>query len=226
MKKKSTANKNPINNEKRDKRINTLLDSGMFTLQQLGDRYGLTRERIRQIGQRTYIERMARLKKEKNERYLKWLTETRYKCNACHTKVTNKEAKETHSFGLCRRCKIILKVQQRDPYTLLKCNNCKIKYHPFRVRRYQGNFKKNFHNMGCYMNYRLRMVGINERKYGDTKTLLKDFPETFKVNDFGKKYGYPTYNHYYSAYETIKLLIKEKVIKQVKYATYKMNRGE
>ena len=124
----------------RDREIIEALDSGEVTLQQVGDRYGITRERVRQIykretGASAKDNRLSLLRKKRAEEHVQKLKESEYDCSACgdHVIPTTLKRNQPGDRRLCEKCRHILKVEGRDPFTLVECLWCKVSFHPNRM---------------------------------------------------------------------------------------------
>lgn len=135
----------------RNKLLLRNLRSGNFTLQDVSDRYGITRERVRQIwkasegkGFTKFRDKQKRTKARERKEFLKTI---KFHCSACKKPVTHKEAFRKHN--LCKRCSYILMVLKRDPYVLFTCEICGREYHPQRNHK-AYNSKRKFCTTECY----------------------------------------------------------------------------
>lgn len=118
----------------RNKKIIADCEKGIYTLQELGFKYGLSRERIRQIyfeitGEKydTYQKRNRRIKtkrEEINEQKIKFI------CSQCKKKVTWKEGKGKRKY--CIECSGRMHVgSHRDFRITLYCQQCHTPFHPY-----------------------------------------------------------------------------------------------
>jgi DNA-directed RNA polymerase subunit RPC12/RpoP len=138
----------------RNNEIMAMASYGTFTLQQIGDEFGLTRERVRQIWVGLANQSWKELRhKAREDRRNKLLDRTKFLCRACGKKVTYREP---YRRWLCAKCWGIIKIEQRDPYTTLACDYCSLQFHPLRVRKYSRKISGkygNFCTAKCYWNY-------------------------------------------------------------------------
>lgn len=107
------------------------LESGRYTLEQVGAMYGVTRERVRQIHKkitgkpaRARLSNLQEIRKERKARIDKTLA---YYCKGCQKPVLHKDRK----VKFCDTCWDIRFNQERNPNVTLKCRRCKRDFHPF-----------------------------------------------------------------------------------------------
>lgn len=154
---------------KRNKQIVKMLKSGDFTLQMVGDHYGITRERARQIYRTTTgtpydCYRGKKLNKEKGKLNKIHLKEVKFLCKACHSPVTHKDGRYKHH--LCSKCHEIMNKEQRDPYVVNLCLNCDKPFHPSRNRKRLKGFRGFFGSRKCYFAF-MRRNGVGPRTLDD-----------------------------------------------------------
>lgn len=133
------------------------IDAGLTTLDGAGKKYGISRERVRQIykkatgkGARNRIKAMAEVKEyEKGLRDL----EVKVVCERCGTIVLRGEARtKGGGFKYCRDCRELQIYAQRDIRTTFWCETCKEDFHPPRNWRVpKQRAKGRFCSMACYM---------------------------------------------------------------------------
>lgn len=143
----------------RNKVIVQQLDSGNYTLQSIGTKYGLTRERIRQIynanSKKHYSGVLCRRRDERSKKMKKISEEIlnliKFKCVACGKSVTYAEGKYKRIF--CVSCKLIVR-KNRNPKVICKCETCGKNFHPFR-NAFSPNIriKSKFCSQKCYLPY-------------------------------------------------------------------------
>lgn len=133
----------------RNKNIVRLMELGEFTLQDIGDMYGVTRERVRQIYHKHtghgYKQRMI----NRQEKLQEILSIPAFNCVECGNPEYTPIKQE---YKLCRDCRRKYRKQERLPWVLFSCDNCGTKFHPFRNRP-KGEESK-FCSIKCYMERR------------------------------------------------------------------------
>lgn len=135
----------------RNKKLIELAKTGEHTLQQIGDKYGITRERVRQI----ILKKggTINLYREKNrveriEEIMRLGEEIKFYCKACERPVKYK-----FSFGLhdlCLICSYIRNVAQRNPFIFRTCRTCGNLFHPFSNTTSMGRKGEYCHNR-CWL---------------------------------------------------------------------------
>jgi|SRR3990167_717704 len=192
--------------EGRNKDIVALLETSHYTLKEIGLRYNLSRERIRQIYhhatghgfiihiQTVYTKRTELAKKRKLIRD----NSLKFNCNACKKPVLYKEGHRLHK--LCRDCSYLSKKLGRDVYVTKICLVCKTSFHPYRNMRAPSS-----HSKGIYCNHKCYSLSGAKRgqykKYSDEflikklKQFLKQKKRLPKENDFKNKH--PSRRVYY-----------------------------
>lgn len=115
--------------------ITTLLDSGDYTLEQVGKIFGVSRERIRQIyrratGKKTR-ERINKKTEIRKKRLEKEGAETKFICDGCGKKSPKKDSGKM----FCLDCRKISK-GGKDPRIKLTCKRCGKIYNPSRSYPY------------------------------------------------------------------------------------------
>lgn len=123
-----------ISDPERAKKISQMLDSGDYTLQAVGNIFGKSRERIRQIYKQetgyAYGSKFAKKQKTiKKQLEKERLEKINFYCKACKKPVTKKNGKYLHKF--CAECRAIQK-KFDDPTTTAICLNCGNSFHPAR----------------------------------------------------------------------------------------------
>lgn len=123
-------------------------ESRDFTLEQMGEKYRVTRERIRQIykqmtGKKYQLrnEKKREIKAQKRE---EWLDSVSFNCTACGKSVTHRGA----GYKYCNDCWKI-RLSQRNPNLWKICFQCLIKFHPYYHYNSQGVANK-FCSKECY----------------------------------------------------------------------------
>lgn len=153
----------------RDQEIIRMLNLGN-TLQKVGDKYGITRERVRQIYFK-FVGKSNSLSKRENRRIAMEAEQkkTAFVCQICGKDITYKERKGAQRF--CKECFPGVRRFNHEPrvgFTVI-CSGCGIKFSPTRSQygrtqlykdsKYTGRM---FHNIDCFHKF---MVG---RKRGGT----------------------------------------------------------
>ena len=181
-----------IPTEEKDREIIALLETGHYTLAQIGTRYNLSRERIRQIYHRAtghgyikHIQTYWAIRKERKEK-IKLLRDNslKFNCNACQKPVLYKDG--FHLSKLCRKCSDLFKKDGRDVYVTNICPVCKISFHPYRsMRAPSSRVTGTYCSMKCY--------GLSGAKRGNTQKysdelLIDNLKEFFAINKRIPKY--------------------------------------
>lgn len=161
-----------IRKEERNKKLVELYDSGLYTLEQVGGMFDISRERVRQIykretGKSATIRRETKKKVEEIRRQ-KSLNLVAFKCGACGKPVTHREKGRRHS--LCESCNYLQNVKQVAIYTTYVCDGCGVSYHPKRtsISYAPTNHKKeyypgkHFHTQECYWEFRRRLSAAED----------------------------------------------------------------
>jgi DNA-binding CsgD family transcriptional regulator len=146
-----------MKNQKRNIEILALYHKGL-TYQKIGDIYGLTRERIRQLLNKILGKKPDRLQERVAEKALvkKTHAETvKFLCRKCNKPVTYGEAggKGVFCSDKCRRLYRNTERQGVD-----KCDYCGKVYHPYRVRKFM-HLDKGFCCLRHYNLYRSDLRG-------------------------------------------------------------------
>jgi hypothetical protein len=144
----------------RNEQLVRMVDTGNFTLEEIGGKFGITRERVRQrykisTGKpcRVRIEKKIEIRnKLKNEH----LEEISFYCNNCNTPVKFKDKK--HKSKYCEKCGILNKKYSICFDNKFICNNCGKEYNPTRVaisqrKLHPEKYKHNFCNKECYFEF-------------------------------------------------------------------------
>lgn len=129
--------------------------TGNFTLEQLGEKYGVTRERIRQIYKkatglpyRTFI-LTQRIKRE--ELYNK---KVKFICGNCEITVLYKDDKRSGASKYCKECRKLEtgEIANVDLKRWHVCKTCGISFHPkFRgIKSGKSKYKGYFCSAKCY----------------------------------------------------------------------------
>lgn len=146
---------NRMSSIKRNKTIIEKLDSGRYTLKRLGEEYGITRERVRQI----YKREMGRSHHEKRSEFLKHQSHlyrlriirekkkhVRFLCKECGKPVT--EIDDKRLIATCRSCSRKYRKTERIPEKITICLFCHKEFHPYR-----GTPHQKFCTKQCYFDY-------------------------------------------------------------------------
>ena len=135
----------------RNLEITRLIDLGEYTLQELSERYNITRERIRQIhfhyshtGAKAYQARNREV--AENIKKIEGL-QTKFICAECGARVTNGDL---NLRKYCRACHNWLRKEQRDGATTLSCLYCHKPFHPHRNTKYNKLGHSLFCTQRCY----------------------------------------------------------------------------
>lgn len=147
----------------RERQIVFLMNTGLFTLERVGKLYGISRERIRQIYKKkigtSHIEKRDRLFQPQIQKEIKKLLKSvKFHCVACKKPVTYEKAR--NSYSLCKNCRKIQVIEQRNPYITLICTKCGKSYHPLRnylyfpLNKIKHEKWGNFHSTRCYLKFK------------------------------------------------------------------------
>ncbi len=139
--------------EVRNLQIVTYLLTGVYTLKQMGDKYNVSKERIRQIFLREtglpFYPRRVLAQKKRIKAWRKQMNEIAYYCKYCKKPV--KYAEKSSGTLYCLKCRIKRRRGMlRDNSTTFICTMCKKKYHPYHNWRYLRKPKKRYCSMECY----------------------------------------------------------------------------
>lgn len=115
----------------RNIKIVEMMKLGEFTLQEIGDMYGVSRERIRQIYKRHTGEGYRLRLTNEQKHKLEELNSVAFNCVECGNPEHNDIKEE---YKICRECRRKYRKEQRNPYILKKCSYCGDNFHPFRNR--------------------------------------------------------------------------------------------
>ena len=126
-------------NKKRNKEMVNLLKTGEFTLQQVGEKYGISRERVRQLYKVTTKKPYTTLveKKQRNRRKTRMIeVETRkhtvsFYCRDCNQPVFGSEY-HPHQKIICKNCYMGYKKELRIWNRINTCTQCEKPFHPYR----------------------------------------------------------------------------------------------
>ena len=135
-----------------------ILETGKFTLREIAEKYGLTRERVRQIWKKNmgngYDRHYRVLSKIKKEKYEKFLNTIKFVCLRCKKKVANREKYSQVYCSVCR--KQMRMTGTRRNYRIIRvCGSCGKDFSPWfpfnspsqRARTKGGRFC----SMKCYI---------------------------------------------------------------------------
>lgn len=142
--------------KQRNIQIVAILEQGIYTLDQVGKRFKVSRERVRQVYLKlTGKNYIIRRKKEKQKLEIKRETEFKIKensikfyCKACKKPETFREAGRRVHF--CFQCRYIQKELLRDPSVKLMCRNCNTAFNPQRNWK-AATTKPRFCSLRCYI---------------------------------------------------------------------------
>jgi hypothetical protein len=190
----------------RNKEIVQKANTGLYTLEMLGDVYGLTRERIRQIYTgitgKPYREHLKYAKRQHKIKITAQKKLVKYYCSVCGKGVTF--GKAYHGTKLCAGCRKRMRTQQRCP-TLVKCDNCGVMYYPRRASyflRNNGRIKHQFHNRECYGELQSKIrtdpnTAIRNKEIIEKINSLSGTMRKYKIYALvGKEYGLATHTVY------------------------------
>lgn len=141
------------------------IETGDYTLQEVGDWAGITRERVRQIVKmKTGNPAQYRLKKERMERQERERVEglqVGFYCLACGVAVKNAERDGHQCY--CVECSRIRK-SSRIPHIYLKCKICGKLYHPNSRYRNTDMMDSNTCSSACGGEWKSRLVSTGQMK--------------------------------------------------------------
>ena len=132
--------------------VSSLL-TGAYTLEEIGEKYGITRERVRQIFKRKtglpYYHRKLESQKARVEAYKKEMEAIKFYCTICDEPVKRKDSGSLMNH--CPECWVKREKigNLRDIKTTFICDECGDSFHPYRNWRYLKN-KPRFCVNTCY----------------------------------------------------------------------------
>lgn len=142
-------------NIKRNREMATMLETGNFTLQQVGEKYNISRERVRQlyrvIAKKPYTTLLA--KRRRIQRRIKIIEEETRKntvsfyCRDCNQPVPLSEA-HYHQKIICRNCYQKYQRELRSWRITRSCKQCGKTFHP-----YTSNTQQFLCSNACYTQY-------------------------------------------------------------------------
>lgn len=143
-----------------------MANENKYTLQQLGDVFGITRERVRQIykkltGKSYGVERRKKILSLSDiaaQQNLKRLEEPKI-CPACKKEYFPRTLHQK----MCLDCRLLIK-GNRDPYTWCKCLYCGKDFHPIRTWRFVPALKNKYCSQEHYMLSDQYQENISKRK--------------------------------------------------------------
>lgn len=149
-------------NPARDQQIIKLLDSGLFTLAEVGKKYGLSRQRAQQIYIKlTGKKPQVRIQKKQLEKEAK-LHRPAFTCRICHQIVTYENRHGRHT--MCENC--VASGQGWNPKTnfTLSCPWCHTPFHPtVEAYRHPRKFGP-YCSRGCMRHVAIRQAILARRK--------------------------------------------------------------
>jgi len=191
-----------LRKEKQRKTIVSLMETGEFTLREVGEVFGITRERVRQVYFEETGKRAAPLRKARTRRKIKErLNEIRFHCRGCGKPVKRKDG--YRKWWYCKECSRIMMAKRRDIRVVRYCKMCGASFYPhlnfkapsIRTRSRTGIFC----SRECCFNYR-RMFGkppFLVKHPPDAEGIRKQLTDSgvgkfFTVTDFQKTFSYKT----------------------------------
>ena len=159
-------------NVPRNEDLVKVLNSGEFTLRDVGKQFGISGERARQIYKRvtgnSYEARLIKKKEIREKLKLETEEAVKFYCKGCGKPIKNKE--NNHKVKYCDECS--KKADKNNLYLdrWVKCEYCKNDFHP--RRNYQSpsqSYKKHiFCGLKCYFNF-IRENKKNENNQKETE---------------------------------------------------------
>lgn len=143
---------------KRNNEIVTKMKTGLYTLEQLGEEYGVSRERIRQIyltqtGETGSTYRLLYLRKLQEARKEEKGKQIKFSCAGCGKEATYTEAH--HKSKYCVTCHKIRKEKGIRLTEKKLCYNCGITFSPHANYNSPSQRARGiYHNHNCYMDVR------------------------------------------------------------------------
>lgn len=135
---------------KRNTEIVRLMMTANYTLDQVGQVFGISRERVRQILKRTTGKGAMHYRTIRSKRKrTRWLNQILFNCAGCGKVVKRKDG--SHKKKFCQACRDIQVLEQRDPILVHVCEVCGESFHPYRNVRYIPKCKGRFCSMVCYI---------------------------------------------------------------------------
>ncbi len=142
-------------NKKRNKEIAKMLETGNFTLQQVGEKYGISRERVRQLYRTcrkkpytTVLKKQKKLRKREKETERETRKQTvSFYCRDCNQPVPLSEP-HYHQKIICRSCYLKYKKELREWRITKICKQCGKTFHP-----YANNTQQFLCSNACYTLY-------------------------------------------------------------------------
>ena len=142
--------------QERNEELVRLVDTGDFTLKEIGNKFGITKERVRQrykisTGKPCRI-RIKKIIEARNKLKNEHLEEIAFYCNNCHLPIKFKDKKRKSKY--CKECGILNKKKGICLSLLLKCDNCGKEYNPNRSSIVANKFKHHFCTRKCYFEFK------------------------------------------------------------------------
>lgn len=147
--------------DRRDLEIVKLLNTGRYSLEEVGNNYGITRQAVSLLYFKRTGMRFVRIKKEfanqKNEKRQKLKIKqkqlldntVKYRCSVCRTRVRYKDAR----ISLCPECHRLVEEEHRSLKRKVRCWGCGIRFYPYVSSFYSKRKRlgRSFHNKECYL---------------------------------------------------------------------------
>lgn len=143
-----------------------MLNTGKYSLEEVGEEFGITRERARQI----YKKDTGKSSRKKHQEFMAQRTHlcklkavrekrkhVRFLCKECGKPVT--EVDDKRLLSVCSSCSRKYRKLQRDPNRVDECWYCHIKFHPYR-----NGVGQKFCTQAHYMAYISTRGGIRGMK--------------------------------------------------------------
>lgn len=145
------------NIEERGKHIVASLDAGTESIVTLGNKYGVTRERISQIYYTLTGKKRGTLKTHRKELRNsvkeEALNSYKFTCAGCGKDVSHREGHYKRKF--CLDCHELSQNKKRSLETTYECTTCKKQYHPFTNSRHSRK-SGYFCSLICYHKFQGR----------------------------------------------------------------------
>jgi predicted DNA-binding protein YlxM (UPF0122 family) len=163
-----------------------LVDSGDYSLAEIGEMLSISRERVRQkyfdLTGRSVTAYAKKRREEKERKQKEKLNSVKFICAGCGKPVTYGE--RGNAVKYCEPCYIDVKKNQRKVTVTYRCENpdCQKIFHPFRsiFKDNKSTMQRHFCNSACYLKMMAGIVYSPERRKKSIqkrKDILRAFSE-------------------------------------------------
>lgn len=133
----------------RNEKLIEMCETGQYTLQEVGEKFGISKQRVSEIYKKPYTKNRERKVQLNKQKLIQKENSIRFYCKACGVGVLTKDG--FHLSKLCRSCHDILE-NDRNPYIKRTCP-CGREFHPIRWERVQK--RNRYCSRKCYHTHHL-----------------------------------------------------------------------